>query len=91
MSFRLCWSEDADAHIAKHGVTRQDVRDTLRRRHDWRNHGRRVIGIGKSNRRYLFIVLEPSEPEPGFFEVPTARDASRLEKRLFVRRVKGFR
>ena len=77
------------AHISKHGITKEDVRDAL----NGRTYIRKVLINGEeywrllaeTKGRILFIVLKPLD---GRQRLITARDAKESEKRLYKKRGK---
>ena len=91
MKSPLAWTARADAHIARHGVTRIEVEQAIERSFYFRKAGGRRTILGRTASRVLFLVVEDSREVPGFAEVVTARDATLAEKRLLERRGKGLR
>ena len=81
---RLIFDEQNEEHIARHGVTLEEVRDVCEslplvlrgRRNRLTAYGRTSAG------RYLLIVLDP--PAGGAYYVVTARDMSRPERRRYT-------
>jgi uncharacterized DUF497 family protein len=88
---RACiwWTAERLEKIASHHVSRDEVASALSRTVYWRHARGRIIVIGKTSNRYLFVVLEPSTAQRGWQEVVTARTATHSEKQLFARRRKG--
>jgi uncharacterized DUF497 family protein len=80
----LWWTESSEEHIARHGVTIEEVTDVVAERTTrwfritrqplYRLYGRTEAG------RYLLVVLVPSTDDPGAWYVATAREMSRSEQ-----------
>ena len=86
---RLIWDEWNLNHIAKHGVSRNDVEKAVNdnRAVIWKHRGRYVM-IASAYGRILFIVLESVQGEKNTYYVVTARDATKSEKRIYRKRGK---
>jgi uncharacterized DUF497 family protein len=87
----LVWDEVNEAHIARHGVTIEEVeaavfdRSSLPLRTTGPKDQLRYIFLGQSDAgRYLFVVLEP--PVKGQARPVTARDMSDAERARYKRR-----
>ncbi len=82
----LAWTRDAEDHIARHAVARQDVEDVLGGRY-WRARGRSgtalVYGRTRGGRP-LLVVLAPGRD--GAAAVVTARDLTPAERRALRRK-----
>ncbi len=91
MAFPIVWDDRTLEHIERHGVSKADVLDAMRRRFYWRSHGGGLLIIGRTDGRFLFLVLARATTRVGFWQLRTARLATPAEKRLFRRRVKGSR
>lgn len=80
----ILWTEDSEAHIARHAVTPLEVEQALYSRPHLvapgREGTREILGTTDSN-RYLFILV--TEAADGRDFVITARDMTDNEKRLF--------
>lgn len=80
----ILWTEDSEAHIARHGVTPTEVEQALYARPRLvvagREDTREVLGTTDAN-RYLFILV--AEAADGRDFVITARDMTETERRLF--------
>ena len=83
---RIAWDERSIEHIARHGVTQDEVDEAVsaspfitRARDDTY----RVIGQTVSG-RYLTIILAPRGS--GTYYVVTARDSDARERRIYHRR-----
>ncbi len=81
---RLHWDPGNVAHIARHGITIEDVETAC---HSeplvQQGYGGRLLVFGPArDGRLLTIVLEP-ETEEGIYDVITARRASRRERMLY--------
>lgn len=80
---RLIWNQININHIAKHGVSLQEVEavchtDVL----IFKSYGQRLLLIGiAKNERVLTVILEEIDPKT-YFPV-TARPASRKERQLY--------
>jgi uncharacterized DUF497 family protein len=82
----LAWDEINEAHIARHGVIREEVEEVVRNAPyitKSRNKTYRVIGQTDGG-RYLTVIVA-REPRGPFFVV-TARDADAPERRAYRRR-----
>ena len=79
----LRWDPWNIAHIARHGVTPDEVEEVCRGPYIVRQgYQARLVLIGPTTTgRMLAVVLEPVEP--GVFFPLTARPASRRERRLY--------
>ena len=81
---RLRWDPGNVAHIARHGITIEDVETAC---HSeplvLQGYGGRLLVFGPArDGRLLTIVLEP-ETEEGNYDVITARHASRRERVMY--------
>jgi hypothetical protein len=80
----ILWTEDSEAHIARHDVTPLEVERALYSRPRLvtagRESTREVLGTTDAN-RYLFILV--AEATDGRDFVITARDMTDNERRLF--------
>jgi uncharacterized DUF497 family protein len=80
----VLWTEDSEAHIARHGVRPSEVEQTLYGRPRLSIRGRKetvlVLGTSNEGRHLLVVVAEASD---GRDFVVTARDMTDTEKRLF--------
>ena len=78
------WTEDSEAHIARHGVQPSEVEQALYGRPRLSTKGRKgttlVLGTSKEGRHLLVVVTEAAD---GRDFVVTARDMTDSEKRLF--------
>jgi uncharacterized DUF497 family protein len=86
----VMWTEDSEAHIARHGVQPSEVEQALYGRPRLRTAGRdgTTLVLGTSNQgRHLLVVI--AEAADGRDFVVTAREMTDTEKRLF--REKGPR
>lgn len=83
------WTEDSEAHIARHKVDPVEVEQTVFSRPRLVDSGRagtRVVFGTTDAGRYLVVVL--SDAEDGRLFVVTARDMTDSERRTFVRRAR---
>jgi len=83
---RLDWNEERREHIAKHNVSVEEVEDIVYGKHyavKTRQGRYRLIGQ-TMNGRYLVVILEPTLYD--WFDPITARDATKNEKRLYLKR-----
>lgn len=87
----IVWSESDIAHIARHGVTPEEVEETVSANPVWRRGrthqatGRTsLIALGQTGTgRYLFIVLSPREL--GRARCVTAMDMDEKARRFYER------
>ena len=86
---RLVWDPGNVAHIARHGVSPEEVDHVCQGEHIGRDaYGGRLLLIGPTDAgRLLAIVLEPLGEE-AYYPV-TARPASRKERRIYEREKGG--
>ncbi|MFF5109953.1 hypothetical protein [Streptosporangium sp. NPDC000509] len=92
MGYRaIYWTERSEEHIARHGVTPEEVEQVVFTRPYWEAAGREgstlIYGVTDDG-RYLLVVLVESVAESGAWYVVTARDMTATEKRLFARKVR---
>jgi len=87
----LCWDDERLGHIELHDVSIGEVLEVL----DgvfwsprWAGDKRRVYGQTESG-RYLFIIV--GRRRSGELWLVTARDMTRGERRLFLKKSKGTR
>ncbi|WP_290898921.1 BrnT family toxin [Ferroglobus sp.] len=80
----LVWDDWNVDHIAKHGVSVEEVEEAVKdsRKVIWKHRGRYVM-IASAHGRILFIVLEKIIGEKNSYYVITARDATNSEKRIY--------
>lgn len=80
---RLSWDPWNVGHIARHGVTLQEVEEVCFGRFTTRqSYAQRILLVGPTTEeRMLAIVLEPEGD--GDYYVVTARPASRRERRQY--------
>jgi uncharacterized DUF497 family protein len=85
----IMWTERAEAHIARHGVTPDEVEDVLGSRGSRRRAGpddvRYVFGRSAAGRPLVVVVVDSMD---GRVYVATARDMTATEVRWF-RKMKG--
>lgn len=78
-------------HIARHGVTLDEVRETILRRPYWTTPGRdgTTLIYGRTYAgRYLFVVVVASYNDVDVAFVVTARDMTSSEKTTFMRKAR---
>ncbi|MCR1783159.1 hypothetical protein KVF89_11500 [Nocardioides carbamazepini] len=89
MSCEIRWTEEAEAHIARHGVQPSEVEDAAYGRPRLVAPGRAgtrlVLGTSAAG-RYLLVVL--AEALDGADYCVTARDMTHGERRLFQRKAR---
>ncbi|MGQ0779137.1 MAG: hypothetical protein ACT4NY_32780 [Pseudonocardiales bacterium] len=83
------WTEHAEAHIARHQVTADEVEQVVNSRPRWSAPGRQgaelIHGCTDSG-RFLLVVL--SEAPDGRYDVRTARDLTDSERRTYQRKAR---
>lgn len=81
----LVWDDWNIAHITRHKVSVEEVEQACRfgGKKVLETYGERLLVLGKSGRRLLTVVLAPEENDR--FYVVTARDASKKERRFFLK------
>lgn len=80
------WSAD---HIARHGVTLDEVREAILERPYWEQPGRdyTVECFGQTYAgRYLVVVATPDDEDSAVAFIVTARQMTTTERRLFERK-----
>jgi uncharacterized DUF497 family protein len=87
---RLAFEEDRPAHIARHGVTVDDVLEVLagdyiavQAKH------RRYLVIGATEQGRFLAIVVGERAEPGTYGLITARPAHRTERALYDKALKG--
>lgn len=86
---RLIWDNWNILHIARHGVTREDIEQVCQREFAVRDGKKeRFLVIGTNNsEKFIAIVVDP-ESEEGVYYPVTARIANKKE-RLIYQQEKG--
>lgn len=82
------WSAD---HVARHGVTLDEVREAILESPFWAQPGRKdtVECFGQTYvGRYLFVVAIPRDDDPEVAFIVTARQMTPRERRLFERKAR---
>ncbi|MFB9251514.1 hypothetical protein ACFFWE_25010 [Sphaerisporangium melleum] len=92
MGYRpIQWTERSEEHIARHGVTPEEVEEVVFSRPQWEALGRDdstlVYGTTDAG-RYLLVVLADSVAESEAWYVATARDMTQRERKLFVQKAR---
>ena len=85
--WEICWTEEAEEHISRHGVAPDEVEDVLysRPRHTVRGRENTTLVYGQTaDGRRLLVVL--AEAMDGCWYVATARDLTSNERRLLDRK-----
>jgi hypothetical protein len=83
------WTEDAEVHIARHGVTPDEVEEALYTRPRRTDQGRSntaIVWCTTASGRHLMVVV--AEAPDGRDFVVTARDMDDDEKQRFRRKVR---
>ena len=83
----ITWTEESEDHIARHGVTPQEVQQSLYTRPRWITPGRSdttLVYAMTDAARHLLIVIAPALD--GGVYVVTARDLTDSERRTFRRK-----
>jgi uncharacterized DUF497 family protein len=86
--FDFQWSDDSEAHIAKHGVTPEEVEQATERPfYTMPGRGSTTLLLGQTHAgRHLLVVLAGSGD--GRWHVVTARTMTDSERRLFSKKAK---
>ncbi|MGH3503867.1 MAG: hypothetical protein ACRDQA_23675 [Nocardioidaceae bacterium] len=83
----ILWTEESEAHIARHGVSPNEVEESIYGRPRLTDRGREettlVYGATGAG-RYLFVVV--AEAADGRDYIVTAREMTESEKRAFCKR-----
>jgi uncharacterized DUF497 family protein len=82
---RLDWDEWNIAHVATHGVTREQVEEALAGKTiAWATRKNRFLVLGPTQTgRLLAVVIGPVPDQPGVYYPFSARPASRQERRYY--------
>jgi len=83
----ITWTEESEDHIARHGVTAEEVQEALYTRPRWIAPGRSettLVYAVTSAGRFLLVVIVPALD--GGVYVVTARDLTDSERRTFRRK-----
>jgi hypothetical protein len=83
--FEILWTEESEAHIARHGITPGEVEDAIYARPRWIAPGRdgtRLVFAQTSAGRYLLVVL--ADAIDGRDYVVTARDMTEAERHAYA-------
>jgi uncharacterized DUF497 family protein len=83
----ISWTEDSEAHVARHGITPAEVEEAIYSRPRLVAPGRdgtRLVFAETEAGRFLFVVV--GEAMDGRDFVVTARDMTVNERRLFRKR-----
>jgi hypothetical protein len=83
------WTEDSEAHIARHGVTPDEVEEglyTRPRRTDKGRNDTTVVWCTTASGRHLMVVVAQTPDGRDF--VVTARDMDGDEKKAFRRKAR---
>ena len=83
----ITWTEESEDHIARHGVTPEEVQEALYTRPRWITPGRSetTLVFAMTNAgRHLLVVIAPALD--GGVYVVTARDLTDSERRTFRRK-----
>jgi hypothetical protein len=83
----LAWSDESEAHIARHNVTPSEVEEAVNTRPQWEHPGAEestlIYGCTKAGRHLLVVLVESAD---GRWHVATARDLTTTELRTFRRK-----
>ena len=88
---RLAWDAWNVDHIAKHGITRDEVEEAVAGETVAREtYKGRVLVLGPARSgRILAVVIGPVPGEPGAYYTFSARAASRAERRYYRAQIEG--
>lgn len=86
--FEFLWSDESEAHIARHNLIPSEVEEAARRpHHHYRGREDTTVLLGKTYAgRYLFVVL--AEAMDGRWYVVTARDMEEIERKAYERKAR---
>lgn len=86
--FEFLWTDESEAHIARHNVEPEEVHEAARRPfHTYDGRDETTILLGRTYAgRYLFVVL--SDAMDGRLYVATARDMNAAEQREYHRKAR---
>ena len=81
----LTWDERAEEHIARHGVTYDEVAEAVENIKYTRPSGEYRLVLGQTAAgRYITVILD--DEGDGFWYLVTAREMSASERRLIRRK-----
>ena len=86
--FEFHWTDDSEAHIARHGVAPEEVEQAAGRPfYTTPGRGGTTLLLGQTHSgRYLLVVLSGSGD--GRWQVVTARTMTEAERRVFKKKAK---
>jgi uncharacterized protein len=86
--FDIYWTDDSETHIARHGVTPEEVEQSTHRPfYTMPGRDGTTLLFGQTNAgRYLVVVLSGSGD--GRWYVVTARDMTDSERRVYKKKAK---
>jgi uncharacterized DUF497 family protein len=81
---KLMWDEHNIAHIARHGVTKEEVEQVCYNQHDAaETRDGRILLVGATEARRMLAVVLARKGDDMYYPV-TARPASRKERREYA-------
>jgi hypothetical protein len=90
MDIEFHWTDESEAHIARHGVAPYEVEEARERPtyvYQGRNGVQVLLGVTYAG-RHLTIVLAESMADTNAMYVVTSREMTLSEKRIFKRKAK---
>ncbi|GAA1390306.1 hypothetical protein GCM10009639_18900 [Kitasatospora putterlickiae] len=89
MQTEIYWTDRSEEHIARHGVTPDEVEQVVFTRPRWFASGREgttlCLGVTDAGRHLLVVLAVSTAVRSGWYCV-TARDMTGSERRLFLKR-----
>ena len=87
---KLVWDKWNEDHIARHHVTRKEVKQVFQSDHVVKDAKKgRLLIIGKTKSgKILAVVIDP-EPDEGVYYPVTARPADKNERQRFIKEKGG--
>jgi hypothetical protein len=83
---KLNWDKSNIFHIARHGITVEDVEDVCSGRHIARKAKKRYLIYGETEAgKHILVVLERTGDD---FRSISARDMSESEKKIYKKKMK---
>ncbi|MEV6977175.1 hypothetical protein [Kitasatospora sp. NPDC093806] len=89
MHSEIYWTDRSEDHIARHGVTPDEVEQVVFTRPRWLSSGRDgstlCLGVTDAGRHLLVVLVASTAVESSWY-CATARDMTGSERRLFLKR-----
>lgn len=84
----LVWTEYNVEHIKKHGVSREEVIEAVKKiTYHKKTYNKRYLIVGRTGKRIVSVVVH--RKEKGIYYVVTARDAEKKERKRVYEKEKS--